>query len=216
MKAMVVTMILMLGAPTVAFAQPGEQGPQFGKRIKERMSRLRDEILRYEVGLDEAQALKVTKILKTLDPAREALHKRKRSAKQAMRRLLKTDSNDQAAFQRAIDDLIAVNGAMLELRRKQMKALAGELTPKQQAKLFVAMKRVQKRMRHKMRRFKNRRGQGGHMGRPGRRHDRGGGGGHFGPPSRGPNRDYRGEGGDVHQRLGPPSDEEPEADFDFL
>lgn len=164
---------VFLTSPTV-MAQPGDfghakRGKMMGKRLKERMKSLRSETLRYDVGLSDADAGKVIVLLNELDPAREALMKKKRGARMSLRKLLKADSNDQAAYRRAITQLVEVNTKMLALRRTQMESVGTILTPKQQAKFFIATKRLKRQMMHKMN--KMRKGQGG-----------GDHGGHFGGP----------------------------------
>ena len=147
----------------------GHAGPS--QRIVQRMKRLRDEILRYDVGLDNAKAAKVKQILSKLDPQRRKLHGKKRMATRALRRLIRSDSNDQAAFKRAIADLIQSRTALAALRKKQFMTLQKLLTPKQQAKLFVALKRMKRRIQRAMRqlgpRKGARRGRGHHRMGPG-------------------------------------------------
>ncbi len=171
---------LVLAVPTAGNSHPaGKKGPQHGGQIHQRIQKLRAEILRYDVGLDKAKAAKVKKILEGFDPVRKQLHQRKRMAKRALRRLLRVDSNDQAAFKRVLDDFMKVRDDLVIMRRKQMIALRKELTPKQQAKLLVALKRLQRRVRRARQQLR-----GGH-GRRGRKHFRGQGPGrHRGPGMR--------------------------------
>ena len=196
---------LLVAAPSVA-AKPGGDEPAMGQRIKERMLQLRSEVLRYEVGLSDVEAQKVLKVLKKFDPQRKALHKRKRAAKRAAKRLMKSDSNDQAAFARVMDDMLAVGGEHLELQKRQRAALRGLLTPKQQLKLFHSMKRIKRRLKRKMQEFKeigprSRRGKRG----PHRR--RGGGGDGFGTPS---------PGGEGPRQPGPMRHDDADWGEDFL
>ena len=171
-------------ATTTGWAKPGNGGPAIGKRVKERLLELRSEVLRYEVGLDDAQAKKVLKVLKKFDPQREALHKKKRAAKHAAKRLFKANSNDQAAYARIMDDMLATGAEHLAMQKRQRAALNGLLSPKQQLQLFRSMKQIMKRLKRKMREFKNigPKGRRGHR-RP--HHRRGGGDDAFAPPGPG-------------------------------
>ena len=182
---------LMIGPASAAPPAKGGAGAKghggMGQRVAQRMKRLRDEILRYDVGLDDAKAAKVKQILSKLDPQRRKLHQRKRMAMRALKRLIRSDSNDQAAFKRAIDDLIQTRTALAALRKSQFSTLRKILTPKQQAKLFVAMKRMKRRMQRAMRHLRPRdgarRGRGGHRFGPGMQR---------GPRGRGPGPGMRG------------------------
>ena len=184
MKRFLLASLCVLFSATSAEAKPGEDGPAIGKRIKARMLQVRTEVLRYEVGLSEADADKVLRVLKKFDPQRKALHKRKRAAKRAGKRLMQSDSTDQAAFERVMDDMLAVGAEHLELQKRQRAALRGLLTPKQQLKLFHSMKRIKRRLKRKMQEFKDigperRRGRRGSLRR------RGGGGDAMGAPAPG-------------------------------
>ena len=171
MKTWLLTcLVLLISAPT-ASAKRGGEGPEMGKRMKQRMLQLRKEVLRYEVGLEEAKTEQVLTVLRKFDPAREAIHKKARGAKRAVRRLLKSDSNDQAAYSRVIKDVQAVAAGKLDLEKNQLAALKGHLTPKQKVLFRMAMKRIMKQI-----------GPGGKRGHRSPRHRRGGGGGGFGPP----------------------------------
>jgi Spy/CpxP family protein refolding chaperone len=181
MKTWLMTCLMLAVSVPTASAKPSGEGPEMGKRMKQRMLQLRKEVLKYEVGLEEAKTEQVLTVLRKFDPAREAIHKKARGAKRAVRRLLKSDSNDQAAYSRVIKDVQAVAAGKLDLEKKQLAALKGHLTPKQQVLFRMAMKRIMKRMKRKMREFKNI-GPGGKRGHRPPRHRRGGGGEGFDPP----------------------------------
>jgi Spy/CpxP family protein refolding chaperone len=189
-------LVAPVSAAPPAKGGPGAKGhPGPGQRIAQRMKRLRDEIIRYDVGLSDAKAAKVKQVLSKMDPQRRKLHERKRMATRAIRRLIRSDSNDQGAFKRAIADLIQSRSDLAALRKKQFTTLQKILTPKQQAKLFVALKRMQKRIKRAMRELGPRKGAG-----RGRGHHRMGPGKHRRPHGlpRGPGTGTRpGMGGSV-------------------
>ena len=64
MKRILLASLCVLFSATSAEAKPGQDGPAIGKRIKARMLQVRAEVLKYEVGLSEANADKVLRVLK--------------------------------------------------------------------------------------------------------------------------------------------------------
>lgn len=140
--------LLVIGSllvPAMAFAQPpgprGERGAKMGERMKEMRSR----VLREKVGLAEADAQAIEAVLQKYDPERQKLHQKKRQTRQALRALFQSDSNDQEAYRVALKDARDVHEALHNLRQTQMAAVSKMLSPKQQAKLMMAMHRMKKR-----------------------------------------------------------------------
>lgn len=143
---------------TVSAEPPGKRGKR-GKHFK-KIKEMRSKMLRKRVGLDEATAQGVEAILGSFDPRRKALHKRKRAAGKALRELVRSDSNDQRAYNGLLDEMQAVQAGMATLRTEQAIALRKALTPRQAATLFGALHRMQRRMMRRMHR-----GGGKHEGR---------------------------------------------------
>ena len=142
---------LLLAVPASAHEPPPRQGHD-GQRFKERMTRMRGQILRNRVGLDDATAQQIEAELARLDPERRKLHQRKQQARRGLRQLIESDSNDQDAYTAALAEMRAVQKALSSLRERQFSALSGMLTPKQQARMFMAMQRMQRRMRRGVKR----------------------------------------------------------------
>ncbi len=102
-------------------------------------------VLRQKVGLSEARAKKVGKIMKQFAPARRELRQKSRKIDQQLRQLLKADSNDDGAYKNALAELQAIRKELQALRDKELKALSKELTSKEQAKLMLALKQMKRR-----------------------------------------------------------------------
>ena len=179
---LLLSMSLAGGATAIPPRPPGSAPPGPGAggpppRIAERMKQLRKRILEDEIGLDAQRAAKVSKILESFDATRRKARQRAKQARRALRQLVRSDSDDQEAFRAAIDEMQAANKATQVVRVQQFTALKKLLTPKQQAKLLLALGRLKKRARGFADEF--RRGRGGPPGpQPGpgmRRHRRRGG-----------------------------------------
>ena len=128
--------------------------------MHEKMTKMRARLLRDRLGVDVVIVGQIEEILRTYDPQRHELHKKKHLAHQTIRELLHNDSNDQAAFERVLADMRAAHVGLSKLRTEEMDRLAEILTPKQQAKLALAFKRMKQKMhkfRKKMRGDKERR-----------------------------------------------------------
>ncbi len=143
---------LVLTAPGAAHAQKPDRAAQVQKRIQQARARL----LRNKVGLDEKKAVEVEGILDRHAKERKALQKQMREHRRTVTSLLSADSNDQPAYSRAIAGFRSTDKKLRALRDKELDALAKVLTPKQQAKLVVAAKQMQKEIRARMQRRKRR------------------------------------------------------------
>ena len=144
---------LVLAPAPAAEAQPAQRSARVAKRLKQARARL----LRHKVGLDEAKAARVEKILDQHAKQRKALKKQTRQHRRTVTGLLAADSNDQQAYARAIKGVRDADKKLRALRDKELDALAKVLTPKQQAKLVIAVKKMQKDIRRRMQRRKRRR-----------------------------------------------------------
>lgn len=141
---------LTLGVASSAAAKP--KGPHDKRaQVEQRIKQARGEILRKHVGLDDAKAKEVEAILDKHAPERKKLQGQMREARKTVRALLQADSNDQAAYARAIADYRSAEKKLDALREKEYDELAKKLTPKQQAKLVVAIRKMQGKIRQHMR-----------------------------------------------------------------
>jgi len=113
-------------------------------------------VLRSEVGLDDKKAAEVEKILAKHAPQRKKLQKEAQTQRQALRALVQKDSNDQAAYDKAIQALRAAQKKLHAQREKEVDELAKVLTPKQQAKLLIATRKLQTKLRKRVREFEDR------------------------------------------------------------
>jgi Spy/CpxP family protein refolding chaperone len=143
-------LVLTTAAPALA------QNPQRGAQVEKRIQQARGRLLRHKVGLDEKKAVAVEGILDRHAKERRTLRKQMREHKKSVTTLLSADSNDQQAYARAIAGVRATDNKLRTLRDKELDALAKVLTPKQQAKLVVAAKQLQKEIRSRMQRRKRR------------------------------------------------------------
>jgi Spy/CpxP family protein refolding chaperone len=162
---------------------------------RKHFAKKRARLLRKRVGLDEASAKKVEALFKQFGAQRKTARNAVRKGRDGLNKLLRENSNDQAAYRAAIDTLRKAHDTMHNLRNSEWASLAKVLTPKQQATLLRALGKMQKRM--------------GRQGRKGRRGKRGGPGGmdrrdgRSGPPRGGPRGRGRRPGGGPDGPPGP-------------
>lgn len=163
MKKIIGTLMLagLLAFPSMAGAQPfgpeaggppgmGWEGPPMGPEVggppspelMEKMQAMRGKMLREKLGLGEEKAAGVEAVLDRNREQHFALHQRLRENAEALERLLKEDSNDQAAYQKALTALRETGAALHKLRESEIEAAAKLLTPKEQAMLLMAIKRM--------------------------------------------------------------------------
>lgn len=131
-------LVLTFAAPALADPAPaptGSQTPSAGQRFKQ----ARASILRKRLGLEEKRAQEVEKVLDKYAPERKKLRDSMRDQQKALRELIKKNSDDQAAFKRALDALADGQGKLNALRLQEQAELAKLLTPKQQALLLQVM-----------------------------------------------------------------------------
>lgn len=138
-----------------ALAQPAEGDNEARHKLRPKemhgkMIQMRSRLLREKLEFDAAVVEKIEETLRTYDPRRHELHKKKHNAHRQIRKLLESDSNDQAAYERALTDMQAARRGLSSLRAEEMKEISALLSPKEQAKLTLAFKR----MKNKMHRFK--------------------------------------------------------------
>src|SRR5438046_2094752 len=115
--------------------------------VQNKVRALRAYLLRKRVGLDEVTALQVERVLNETNVPRRELRKKLHATMRQLRQLLKDDSNDDAAYTQALDQLRALRTQMRALRAKEFTELRKVLAPKQQAKLALEMRHFRKSIR---------------------------------------------------------------------
>lgn len=146
-----IALALSLAAP--AFAQGGGRAAQRA-RVAQRLERIRGEVLRKRVGLDEQKARAVERILDSHDAERRRLKSAMRSERRVLAALLRQDSNNQAAYARAIQGLRSAEIGRQNLKQREFVQISRWLTPKQQAKLLIALRRMETRLRQAARQYR--------------------------------------------------------------
>jgi Spy/CpxP family protein refolding chaperone len=166
-----------LAIPVVALAQPGgnggdEQGEFDGRRGKrhERLKVMHARVLKEKVGLDDARIARIQAVHEQFRGQGKALREDLKAARESLRLLVESDSNDTKAYEKALDAAKTARDRMHALRMAQQAEVAKLLSAKEQAKLVLTMDKVHK---HKGKRgFGGRGGKGkgewrGHRGGPG-------------------------------------------------
>jgi Spy/CpxP family protein refolding chaperone len=140
--------LLILAALLLASPQALAQGKGRDKhaQVEERLKQIRTRVLKKEVGLDEKKATEVQKVLDKHAPERKMLRLELRTQREAIRKLLDDDSDDQAAYKKALEGLRAAHKKLAELRNREIDELSKLLTPKQQAKLLMAVRKLERKM----------------------------------------------------------------------
>lgn len=177
-RVVATSIVGLLAVPVVALAaeeQAGarEQRKQRRAKFVAKMKAHRGKMLREHVGLSDAKATKVERLMNNFHEKRRAVRASMRPHHRQLRRLLKQDSNDQGSYKRALDAVIAGRAKIARLKDEQVRRLRTLLSPKQQAKVLMAMLKMKRRMHRRMmkarssRSFEGRAGRG-RMGRRGR------------------------------------------------
>lgn len=165
--AFVLPAALALSVAAPAFAGPGappaaaQAQAQKRAKLEARLKKIRGAVLRKRVGLDEKHARLVEGVLDRYRPKRQALQKQMHAHRQAIGKLLKADSNDQNAYRREIAGMRSAKKQLDALREREINEVSRLLTPKQQAKLAVALRRMQRRLHQAMQQYRGRHGGGG-------------------------------------------------------
>jgi len=151
MRWLLVPIALLACAPAVA--APATPGPS-GAPMEQHLQRIRSRVLREKVGLAEEKARKVEAILDRYAPERKRLTAELRQGRQKLRALLTLDSQDQAAYKGALDQVRSNRKALQDLMERAFGEIARELTPKEQGKLFLALDELRQRGNAFRRRFR--------------------------------------------------------------
>jgi Spy/CpxP family protein refolding chaperone len=107
---------------------------------------LRDKVLRERVGLDEAKAAHVEKVIIDYQQKQRVIRKDIRDSRQRLRELFKSDSDDQAAYKEALTKFRKAHADLAQLRELEFAALDAKLTPKEQAKLLGTLVQVRRHL----------------------------------------------------------------------
>lgn len=143
--------LLVLGSPAVSFGQAkgkgqGKAADDKHQKVGDRLRQVRTRVLEKQVGLDRKTAEEVVKILTKYQPERRKLQKEQREHRQAVRELLRNDSNDEAAYKKGIQGFRSAEKKLFDLRNKEIDEVSKLLTPKQQAKLVAVLLRLKRRL----------------------------------------------------------------------
>jgi Spy/CpxP family protein refolding chaperone len=132
---------------TVASAQPAK-----GKRAKveQRLAKLREHVLKKDVGLDDKKAAAVGEILTRHATERRKIQKDQRDYRRTLQKLVQSDSNDQDAYKKALKSFRDGRKKLQALEDRQLDELAKVLTPKEQVKLVAALSKFRRKLAKKM------------------------------------------------------------------
>ncbi len=153
--------------PLTVVAQPGPGGQSKGARkalLMQRIHEVRLQLLQTEVGLDPAAAKSAAGVIRGFDGLRRGFMRSQRQARQEIRRLLESSSNDMKRYRAAVAQMRQAHGELQQLRIKEFDALVKVLTPRQSALLVLGLERVKRKLRKRLRAMKrdrrDRRGRG--------------------------------------------------------
>lgn len=91
------------------------------------------------MGLSDEKASKVEAILDRYAPERRRISLQIRDGRQKLKALIVLNSEDQAAYKGALDEVRTNRQAMQTLMERAFNDIATQLTPKEQARLFLAL-----------------------------------------------------------------------------
>ncbi len=152
MKTWMRLVVLTLAAAVLLSAAPAMAQPTGKADVQKRLAKARRKLLKKKVGLTSAKIKQVESTFATFRAKRTKLQKQKKTHRRALRKLARSDSDDQAAYKKAIDDFLATRKAIRSLEDDQMAALRKILTPKEQVKLLQASMKLKRQLRKARRR----------------------------------------------------------------
>jgi Spy/CpxP family protein refolding chaperone len=144
--------VLTLAAPSLAERGPHRRGPPPDRSAEAypRIKEIRNRVLREHVGLDAARAQQVEAVLDKYHAERRLARQEIATQQREIRRLLDQNSEDQAAYAKALTAAEAARQRLHVIDRAQHAELAKILTPKQHAKLEAAVRRMQRKLHRAM------------------------------------------------------------------
>jgi Spy/CpxP family protein refolding chaperone len=107
--------------------------------MQQRLMRVRSRVLREKVGLTDEKASKVEAILDRYAPERRRIALKIRDGRQKLKALLVLNSEDQIAYKGALEEVRTNRQALQALMERAFNDIATQLTPKEQARLFLAL-----------------------------------------------------------------------------
>jgi hypothetical protein len=138
----------LLGTSSVrADAAPRPTPDEKRAQVEARMRQVRLDILKKDVGLDAEKIRVVAALLERHGAERKKLQAALASERRAVDALLEADSNDQAAYARALRALRGRHAELAALRERELQEIGRHMTPKQQAKFLTALRRVHRKLR---------------------------------------------------------------------
>jgi Spy/CpxP family protein refolding chaperone len=139
--------VAVLGAGTVANAQPAKDKRA---KVEQRLEKLRERVLKKDVGLDDKKAAAVGAILTRHATERRKIQKDQRDYRRTLQKLVQSDSNDQDAYKKALKSFRDGRKKLQALEDRQLDEVAKILTPKEQVKLVAALQRFRRKLAKKM------------------------------------------------------------------
>jgi Spy/CpxP family protein refolding chaperone len=142
-------------SPTLALADaPSSQDDQQKRaQIEARMKQLRSDMLKKDVGLSTEKLAQAEKILQRYAEERKKLKAQIHTQHRAISELLDSGNNDDAAYAKAVKNLRALDTRLMALRGRELDEVSRLMTPKQQAKFMVAVRKMQHRLREALRAY---------------------------------------------------------------
>lgn len=149
--------LVLLAAVAMTGLASAKPPPKDGRRakIEARMQQVVERLLKDDVGLDDAKAKKVAELLKQNRADQGKLRAEMRKSRQAVKKLVDADSNDDKAYAKALAAMRKAQADQHKLTDQHFQKLSRELTPKQQAKLFVALQKLKRKLRRGMARHRD-------------------------------------------------------------
>jgi Spy/CpxP family protein refolding chaperone len=133
-----------------AFAAPEDKREDKRAKVEQRLKQARHDVLRKEVGLDEAKAKAVEAVLDKYNAERKQLKGEVRGQREALKKLLDQNSNDDGAYTKALKALRESQKKLANIQDREIDELQKMLTPKQQAKFVRALQRFRQQLKRKL------------------------------------------------------------------
>lgn len=132
---------------TLASAQPAQDKRA---KVEQRLEKLRERVLKNDVGLDDKKAAAVGAILTRHATERRKIQKNQREYRRMLQKLVQSDSNDQDAYKKALKSFRDGRKKLQALEDTQLDDVAKILTPKEQVKLVAALQKFRRKLAKKM------------------------------------------------------------------
>jgi hypothetical protein len=151
-RLFLVLLPLLIGLSMAATARAeGKDHEEKRAKVEARLKQLHRDLLRKDVGLDDKKAAEAERVLDRYAPERRKLKQEQREHRAALRALLESDSNDDAAYARAVKGVREGQKKLLALNERESLELAKLMTAKQQAKYLHAVQKLRRELRRKVR-----------------------------------------------------------------